>query len=82
MQQDAAKMHPFQAKWRKVLFSGLQATTPWPWVTKILNISYLKDYITFMNECPPIQERYDLKWDYFDNAIHCTELELPMIPIN
>jgi len=76
-QQDGAKQHPFYVKWRKALYTGLEATTPWKRVAKILNLEYVKDYITFMKECPRIQERYDLMWDYFDNAIRYQELELP-----
>ena len=77
MKQDDAKTHPFHMKWQKVLYLGLQATSPWIRVAKILNIAYMKDYITFMYECPRIKERYDLTWDYFDNAIRYRELALP-----
>mmetsp|Transcript_10383 Transcript_10383/g.14954 ORF Transcript_10383/g.14954 Transcript_10383/m.14954 type:complete len:1057 (-) Transcript_10383:6976-10146(-) len=76
-QQDSAKQHPFHTKWRKALFVGLQATTTWDRVAKILKLEYVKDYIAFMNECPRIQERYELHWSYFDNTIRYTELDLP-----
>jgi hypothetical protein len=76
-QQAEATTHPFHMKWRKALYLGLVATTPWKTVAKILKLENVKDYIAYMNECPRIQERYDLKWDYFDNAIRYVELELP-----
>lgn len=80
-QQDSAVNHPFHLKWRKALYAGLQSTTKWERVAKILKLQYVKDYITFMKECPSIQEQYELRWDYFDNAIRYTELALPEIDV-
>jgi len=77
-QQEETDKHPFYMKWRKATYKGLDATTAWSKVAKILNISYLKDYIAFMNECPRVRERYELQWDYFDNAVKYKELELPV----
>jgi hypothetical protein len=77
-QQEETDRHPFYMKWRKATYKGLDATTAWSKVAKILNISYLKDYIAFMNECPRVRERYELQWDYFDNAVKYKELELPV----
>jgi hypothetical protein len=55
-QQDGANQHSFYMKWHKAKFAGLQANTKWERVAKILNMSYLKDYIIFMNECPHVRE--------------------------
>ncbi len=79
VQQIDTDKHPFHIKWWKAIYKGLQATTSWERVAKILNISCLKYYIDFMNECPPVKERYEFRWDYFDNAVRCKELELPEI---
>ena len=32
-----------------------------------------------MNQCPRVREKYELQWDYFDNAIRYKELELPTL---
>jgi len=53
---DDTDKHPFHMKWRKALFKGLHTTSNWERVAKILNISYIKDYIDFVNECPHLKE--------------------------
>ena len=78
-QLEHAKQHPFHVKWQKALHGGLQATTPWAHVAKILKLEYVKDYIKFMQECPRINGRYELKWSYFDNAVSYTELDIPAL---
>jgi len=77
MQQDGVKRHPFYLKWQKAVFTGLTALTKWERVAKIFGLSYLQDYVTLMQECPRIQEQFDLSYDYFDNTVKCRELALP-----
>ena len=77
MLQDEAKKTPFYQKWRKAIYEGLTALNTWEKVAKIFKLSYLRDYVTLMYECPRIRERYELTWDYFDNTIRCKELVLP-----
>ena len=77
MQQDDAKKHPFFQKWNKAVYEGLTALTRWARVAKIFKLSYLRDYINLMHECPRIRQRYELTWNYFENRLQYKELTLP-----
>jgi len=77
MHQDNVKHQPFYKKWQKASYMGLTALSKWDKVAKIFQLPYLRDYIVLMNECPQVQERYELGWDYFDNTVKYKELALP-----
>ncbi len=59
------------------MYAGLTALTKWDKVAKIFQLAYLQDYIDLMNECPAVQERYELSWDYFTNTVTYKEIALP-----
>jgi hypothetical protein len=74
--QETVKNNPFYRKWQKAIYAGLTALTQWGQVAKIFQLAYLQDYIDLMNECPAVQERYELSWDYFENTVKYKEIAL------
>jgi molecular chaperone GrpE (heat shock protein) len=77
MQQEHVSNHPFYRKWQRAIFQGLDALTKWPRVAKLFTLTSLQEYIVLMNECPRVQERYELTWDFFENTVSYKELVLP-----
>ena len=75
---DAKRQAPvFYLAWQKAVARGLTSLTKWDRVAKLFQLAYLRDYITFMNQCPQIQERYELSYDFLDNTVRYKELALP-----
>lgn len=77
MQNADAKKVPFHLKWQKAVFRGLTALTKWDRVAALFKLSNPRDYITLMNECPGVQEHFELTWDFFENTVRYKELALP-----
>jgi hypothetical protein len=77
LQQEGNSTSNFGMKWRKATFEGLTGLTPWERAAKIFKLQYMRDYVKLMNECPYIQARYEILFNYFDHTIRLKELTLP-----
>jgi hypothetical protein len=69
MDQPNVSTYPFYITWRRSVFSGLTKWTDWPRCSQILQLSSLRDYIDFVQQCPLVRDTFDLVWDQANECI-------------
>jgi len=62
-QEPQNKQHAFHTIYQHIKFNGYTKHIGWEKASSILHIQNIKEYISFVNQCPVVFQLYELTWD-------------------